>query len=251
MAAYAQLRFASSSETDLYAAEVPHPRLHCDSTCHTVAIPKMGLHAARHTTRGTVDAGAHAQHMPAGCNAPRASHRASYQVPLDFLRASLTRLSAAQPGRLGPMVQVAMAKLTLTLTPTLTPTPTLTLTLTPALTPTPTLTLTLTLTLLTLTLTRRLWPSCLRRSSRGCRRSCRGCSSAERAAGAAGGAWCVHGEGRVVCARSTERGVCVVWSVLCAACCVLRAASRTQEAGRRGAHRGRARARKPRGCVAV
>ena len=53
VAAYAQLRFASSTETDLYAAE----------------------------------------------------------VPLDFLRASLSRLSAAQPGRLGPMVQAAMAKL--------------------------------------------------------------------------------------------------------------------------------------------
>ena len=33
------------------------------------------------------------------------------EVPLDFLRASLTRLSAAQPGRLGPMVQAAMGKL--------------------------------------------------------------------------------------------------------------------------------------------
>ena len=60
--------------------------------------------------------------MPAGCTTPHAS----YQVPLDFLRASLSRLSAAQPGRLGLMVQAAIAKLTLTLTLTLTPVLTLT-----------------------------------------------------------------------------------------------------------------------------
>jgi exportin-2 (importin alpha re-exporter) len=53
VAAYAQLHFASSAETDLYA----------DKT------------------------------------------------PLDFMRNSLTQLSAAQPGRLGPMVQAVMGKL--------------------------------------------------------------------------------------------------------------------------------------------
>ena len=41
-------------------------------------------------------------------------------MPLDFLRASLSRLSTAQPGRLAPMVQAATAVRTLTLTLTLT-----------------------------------------------------------------------------------------------------------------------------------
>ena len=38
MAAYAQLRFASAAETDLYAAEVL--QLHYDATYHTMATPR-------------------------------------------------------------------------------------------------------------------------------------------------------------------------------------------------------------------
>ena len=53
VAAYAQLRFASATETDLYAAEVLH--LHHDSTYHTMAIPR------RASTRGR---GGAARHEP-------------------------------------------------------------------------------------------------------------------------------------------------------------------------------------------